>query len=122
MVDRQVSKPAKSIRTDALNVTLTSNNRIEIESVAGQKITIEGDAGGVLIQDDSGDSIQLQRGSILISASAKISLKCSEIEIDASILTVNAGMAKFSGVVQTDTLVANSVVASSYTPGAGNIS
>jgi hypothetical protein len=36
-------------------------------------------------------------------------------------VTVNAGMAKFSGVVQADTLIANSVIASSYTPGAGNI-
>ena len=36
-------------------------------------------------------------------------------------VTVDAGMAKFSGVVECDTLVANSVVAASYTPGAGNI-
>lgn len=32
-----------------------------------------------------------------------------------------AGTSKFDGVVQCDTLVANSVVAQSYTPGAGNI-
>jgi hypothetical protein len=30
-------------------------------------------------------------------------------------------MAKFSGVVQTDTLIANSVISASYTPGVGNI-
>ncbi len=36
-------------------------------------------------------------------------------------LTVNAGMSKFSGVVQGDTVIANSVVGTSYTPGAGNI-
>jgi hypothetical protein len=30
-------------------------------------------------------------------------------------------MSKFSGVVQCDTLIASSVVGSSYTPGAGNI-
>ena len=37
------------------------------------------------------------------------------------LITVNAGMSKFSGVVQCDTLIANSVAAASYTPGAGNI-
>jgi hypothetical protein len=37
------------------------------------------------------------------------------------VLDDKAGMSKFSGVVQCDTLVTNSVVASSYTPGAGNI-
>ena len=36
-------------------------------------------------------------------------------------MTVNAGMSKFSGVVQCDTLIANSVVSASYTPGAGNV-
>ncbi len=30
-------------------------------------------------------------------------------------------MAKFSGVVQADTLMANTVVASTYSPGAGNV-
>jgi hypothetical protein len=36
-------------------------------------------------------------------------------------MQVDAGMARFSGVVQCDTLIANSVVSSSYTPGAGNL-
>jgi hypothetical protein len=34
---------------------------------------------------------------------------------------VDAGMAKFSGVVECQTLVATSVVAANYTPGAGNV-
>ena len=36
-------------------------------------------------------------------------------------VTVNAGLSKFSGVVQADTVISNSVISSSYTPGAGNI-
>jgi hypothetical protein len=36
-------------------------------------------------------------------------------------VTIDAGMTKASGVVECDTLIANSVVAASYTPGAGNI-
>ena len=46
-----------------------------------------------------------------------------EIDIDreAHTVTVNAGMSKFSGVVQADTVISNAVVSSSYTPGAGNI-
>lgn len=121
MVDKQTSKSAQSIHTEALSVTLTGANRVEIETVAGQKITVQGDANGVLIQDAGGDSIQLQGGGIQIRAGGKISLACSEIEIDAATITVNAGMAKFSGVVQADTLIANTVVASTYSPGAGNL-
>jgi uncharacterized protein (DUF2345 family) len=121
MVSKQVSKSAQSIRTGALNVTLTGSNRVQIETASGQKITIQGDANGVLIHDAGGASLQLQGGSIQIRASGKVSLACSEVEIDASVMTVNAATAKFSGVVQADTLVANSVVANSYTPGAGNV-
>lgn len=43
------------------------------------------------------------------------------LEADAGQFAVNAGSADFSGVVRCDTLIANSVVASSYTPGEGNV-
>jgi hypothetical protein len=43
------------------------------------------------------------------------------VSVSAATVNVDAGMAKFSGVVQCDTLIANSVVGTSYTPGAGNI-
>ena len=39
----------------------------------------------------------------------------------AGMVTVNAGMSTFSGVVQADTAITNSVISASYTPGAGNI-
>lgn len=39
----------------------------------------------------------------------------------AHVATLTAGMAKFSGVVQVDTLIANSVISSSYSLRAGNI-
>ena len=34
---------------------------------------------------------------------------------------VDAGMSTFSGVVKADTVICNSIVSASYTPGAGNI-
>ena len=36
-------------------------------------------------------------------------------------VTVDAGMTRVSGVLQADTLIANTVVGSAYTPGPGNI-
>jgi hypothetical protein len=36
-------------------------------------------------------------------------------------VSVNAGMSTFSGVVQCDTLISNTVISATYTPGAGNI-
>ena len=40
---------------------------------------------------------------------------------EPEVVQVDAGMSSFSGVVRCDTLISNSVVSASYTPGAGNI-
>ena len=75
----------------------------------------------VRIEDANGNSVTLATSGMTINASAKVTLNASTVEVSAGMITVNAGMSKFSGVVQCDTLIANSVAAASYTPGAGNI-
>jgi hypothetical protein len=56
-----------------------------------------------------------------VSSTVKVTVNASMIEMTASMVTVNAAMSKFSGVVQSDVVITNSVVSSAYTPGAGNI-
>lgn len=46
----------------------------------------------------------------------------TSLKIRAPQVTVQAGSAEFTGVVKCGTLIADAVIASSYTPGAGNIS
>lgn len=58
---------------------------------------------------------------ITISTSAKVTIQAANVDSSASMVKVDAGMSKFSGVVQCDTLISNAVVSSSYTPGAGNL-
>lgn len=43
------------------------------------------------------------------------------IELNAGSIVLNAGLTRVNGVLQSDTLVTDSVIASSYTPGAGNV-
>jgi hypothetical protein len=45
----------------------------------------------------------------------------SAVEISGGMVNVDSAMTRFSGAVQSDTVIANSVVAAHYTPGAGNI-
>jgi hypothetical protein len=58
---------------------------------------------------------------VTIQASAKVTINASQVQLSAGMITIDAGMSKFAGVVQADTVIANSIVATSYTPGAGNI-
>jgi hypothetical protein len=97
------------------------DEQLVIETASGQRITLQQSSVSVVIEDANGNTIRLDPAGITITAAAKVVVSSSQVEINASIVTVNAATAKFSGVVQTDTLIANSVIASSYTPGAGNI-
>jgi uncharacterized protein involved in type VI secretion and phage assembly len=92
-----------------------------VETPGAQKITLSDGPGKVEIVDSNGNSIKLETSGITIAAAAKVTVQCSTMEVNASMLTVNAGLSKFSGVVQCDTLIATTVVASTYTPGAGNV-
>ena len=48
-------------------------------------------------------------------------VQAAKVDVTAGMVTVDAAMAKFSGIVKCDVLNATSVVSTSYTPGAGNI-
>jgi uncharacterized protein involved in type VI secretion and phage assembly len=91
------------------------------ETPGGQKITLKDGPGSVEIVDSNGNSIKLEASGITINASAKVTINASMVQVSAGMVTIDAGMSKFSGVVKCDTLISNSVISASYTPGAGNI-
>jgi phage baseplate assembly protein V len=97
------------------------NARRVIRTKGGHRIALDDGNQKIEITDANGNSIVLDAAGVSITATAKLKIAASTIEIDAGMLTVNAGMSKFSGIVQSDTLITNSVIAASYTPGAGNI-
>lgn len=97
------------------------NPRRVIATRSGVRIAIDDAAQSIEIADPNGNSIRLDSSGIALTASAKVRVVASLAEVSASMLQVDAGMSKFSGVVSCDTLQATSVIASSYTPGAGNV-
>lgn len=107
-----------------VKITLGEQNGQEcfiVEMPAGQNLTLTDGPGSIGISDGNGNSVTFETSGIAVNASAKVSISASQIEVSAGMVTVDAGMTKFSGVVQCDTLIANSVVSASYSPGAGNI-
>lgn len=101
----------KTIRSrNGVKIVLDDTNGKEtltIETPGGQKLTLRDGPSSIEIIDGNGNSIELESDHINVTAAAMV--------------TVNAGISKFSGVVQADTVITNSVVSASYTPGAGNI-
>jgi uncharacterized protein involved in type VI secretion and phage assembly len=98
-----------------------TNPKWSVTTRSGYKITVD-EAGGGTVQIECGaQSVKLGPSGIDITSSGTVKLDASTVTVNASTVTVNASMSRFSGVVQADTVIATSVVGTSYTPGAGNI-
>ena len=109
---------------NGVKITFDDNDGREqliLETPGGQKLTMKDGPGSVEIVDSNGNSIKLETSGVTITASAKVTINASQVAVSAGMVTVDAGMSKFSGVVQADTVICNSIVSASYTPGAGNI-
>jgi uncharacterized protein involved in type VI secretion and phage assembly len=92
-----------------------------VETPGAQKITLKDGPGTIKIEDSNGNSIELASAGITITAAAKVTVNAAQVAVSAGMVRVDAGISKFSGVVQCDTLIATTVVATTYTPGAGNV-
>src|SRR5215217_2071607 len=109
---------------NGVKVTLDDQDGQEkmiLETPGGQKVTLKDGPGAVEIVDGNGNSIKLETSGITITAAAKVTVNAGQVAVSAGMVTVDAGLSKFSGVVHCDTLISNSVVSASYTPGAGNV-
>jgi uncharacterized protein involved in type VI secretion and phage assembly len=115
----------KVIRSrNGVKITLDDTDgqeKLVLETPGGQKLTLKDGPGSVEVDDSNGNSVRLETSGITVTASAKVTINASQVAVSAGMVTVDAGMSKFSGVVQADTVISNSVISASYTPGAGNI-
>ena len=94
---------------------------LKLETPGGQTVTLKDGPGQIEIKDSNGNSVKLEASGISVDAASRLSINAPQISISSSMISVDAGMSNFSGVVRADTVICNSIVAASYTPGAGNI-
>lgn len=107
-------------------VTITLDDQqgqetLTLETPGGQTLTLKDGPGSVTCQDSNGNSIKMEAAGITVQASAKVKVQAATVDVSAGMVTVDAAMAKFSGVVKCEVLISTSVISTSYTPGAGNI-
>jgi uncharacterized protein involved in type VI secretion and phage assembly len=113
-----------------------ANNKRLIKSRAGSlfefddsqgaaKVTVSMQSGHELVLDDAAQSVTIKHSNgceIVMNIAGQVSITANAtVEITASAVNVHAPTVMCDGIVQCTTLIATSVVSSSYTPGAGNI-
>lgn len=94
---------------------------VEITTPGGARCTVTDAGGGKVEVTAAGSTITVDSGGVTVNAASRVTVQASQVSVSAGMVQVDAGMSKFSGVVQCDTLIATTVVATTYTPGAGNI-
>lgn len=94
---------------------------LELATRSGYHVTIRESGGGEISIERGDQSVKLSPSGIDVRSSGSVNIDASSVTVNAQMLTVNASMSSFSGVVKADTLIATTVVGTSYTPGAGNI-
>jgi uncharacterized protein involved in type VI secretion and phage assembly len=129
---------------DAFGGSGTSVDRWTITGKAGTKIAIIEDSTGPTIQfttpggltgtmsdrtesiefhDAMNTSVKIDSSGVTINApTAQVQVTAAaSMSVTAPQMSVNAAMATFSGIVNCQVLQATTVVATTYTPGAGNV-
>lgn len=83
------------------------------------------DSGGGSIEFTNSEqtSVTIDSNGVTVNApTAQVQVTAATgVTITAPQVTVNAAMSTFSGIVQCQTLITDTVVATTYTPGAGNV-
>jgi len=94
---------------------------LTLSTPGGHSLVFDDGDRSVTATDSNGNVVKLDSSGVSITTGAQVKVQASTIEASAGMVTVNAGLSKFSGVVQCDTLISNSVISASYTPGMGNL-
>lgn len=129
----QPSETLGGDRVDRWTITGTAGTRIAIVEASAATATISfttpggvsgvltDSAGGKIELKAAGNTITVDSQGVTIQTPAKVTVQASQVAVTAGTVQVDAAMSTFSGVVRCDTLLTNTVVATTYTPGAGNI-
>ena len=95
---------------------------MRLTTAQGQHVTLDDRTPSTItIADNSGNTIALASSGVAVTSSATVTVMASQVKVAASMVTIDAGMVKVSGVLTCTTLIADTVAATNYTPGTGNL-
>jgi uncharacterized protein involved in type VI secretion and phage assembly len=93
---------------------------ISLTTPGGVKVLLTDQGGGKVEIEAAGATVTVA-GGVSVATGGKVQVQASQVEVTAGQVSVDAAMSSFSGVVRCDVLQATTVIATTYTPGAGNV-
>jgi phage baseplate assembly protein gpV len=95
--------------------------KILLTTPGGVSSELTDSGGGKIEFKAAGTTITVDTSGVTVQTPSKVKVQASQVEVSAGMVKVDAAMSQFSGMVKCDILQTNTVIATTYTPGAGNI-
>jgi len=95
------------------------------DSEGAASVTLQMRSGHKLVLDDAAQSVTLKHSNgceLVMNAGGQVKITAnSTVEVTASAVNLHAPIVNCDGIVKCTTLITQSVISPSYTPGAGNV-
>ena len=123
---REALPQAAEAANDKRLLKTRSGSLLEFDDAAGRaKVTLSMQSGHKVVLDDATQELTVRHSNgceIVMTAGGQVRITAnSTVEVNASAVNIHAPMVTCDGVVRCQTLITQSVISPSYTPGAGNI-
>ncbi len=119
-VDRYVIKARRGSRI-AMVEEKDGQAKITVSTPGQVTLALDQSSGGKLTLEAAGNEVTLDTNGITLKGTQKVSISASQIEMRATQVDVKAPMASFQSMVKAETVKATTIVATTYTTGAGNV-
>ena len=94
---------------------------LRLETADGRRVFLSDEPDGVLIEDSNGAKVTLKDGNVEVVSAGTITLSAAQIDLKAGAAQIETALLTVSGIVKCAVLQTETVVATTYTPGAGNV-
>lgn len=94
---------------------------ITLQTGQGHRVTLNDGDHAIHLSIEGGSSIEVGASGVAIRSPGTVTIDAATIKLNAASIEASTGMFKVSGVLQSGSLITDTVVANTYTPGAGNI-
>lgn len=110
---------------DGTRVAITEESsgsaKVTIDVPGGVSAELNQSGGGKLEVKAAGSTVTIDTSGVKVDTPAQVQINASTVTVTASLVSVDAPTVNFSGIVNCPTIVATTVVGTTYTPGAGNV-
>ena len=105
----------------AIEEETPSTATIKFTTPSGTSGELTDSGGGKIEFQTAGTTVTINPRGVTVNTPLEVKVQATMVTISAAQVKVDAPISMFSGVVHAQTVITNSVVSASYTPGAGNI-